>query len=69
MAAGGTILLIQRMKEEAKIDQRTIVTAIQAIASMETGEPRPNPSTPTRKSEVGRETPEQVLGELEKQDF
>jgi hypothetical protein len=69
MAAGGTILLIQRMKNEVKIDHRSIVTAIQALASMETTEPLPNHSKPTRKSEGGRETPEQVLGELEKQDL
>jgi hypothetical protein len=69
MAAGGTILLIQRRKNEVKIDQRSIVTAIRAIASMETTEALPNHSKPTRKSEGGRETPEQVLGELEKQDL
>jgi hypothetical protein len=69
MAVGGTFLLIQRVKGEEKNDQRTIVTAIQAIASMETNEPLPNHSTPLRNSEAGRETPEQVLGELEKQDF
>ncbi len=69
MAAGGTILLVQLRKSEAKIDQRSIVTAIQAIASMETNELLPNHATPTRKSEAARETPEQVLGELEKHDF
>ncbi len=69
MAASGTILLIQRMKNEAKVDQRTIVSAIQTIASMETIELVPNHLTPTKRGEVSRETPEQVLGELEKQDF
>ena len=69
MAAGGTILLIERMRNEAKTDQRTILTAIQAIASMETSEVLPNHATPTRKREVVSETPEQVLGELEKQDL
>jgi hypothetical protein len=68
MAVGGTFLLIQRVKNEGNNDQRTIVTAIQAIASMEATEPLPIP-TPPRKSEAGPETPEQVLGELEKQDF
>ncbi len=68
MAIGGTFLLIQRVKNEGNNDQRTILTAIQAIASMEANEPLPVP-TPIRKSEAGRETPEQVLGELEKQDF
>src|SRR5260370_2303098 len=69
MAASGTILLIQRMKNEAKVDQRTIVSAIQTIACMETIELVPNQLTPTKSGEVSRETPEQVLGELEKQDF
>ncbi len=69
MAVGGTFLLIQRVRNEGNDDRRTIVTAIQAIASMEANEPLPNDSTPLRKGEAGRETPEQVLGELEKQDF
>ena len=69
MAAGGSILLVERMRNEAKTDQRTIMTAIQAIASMETPELLPNHATPTRKREVASETPEQVLGELEKQDL
>lgn len=68
MAAGGIILLIQRMKNERKVDQRTIVSAIQAIASMETNELVPKHSAPTKRGEVSPETPEQVLGELEKQD-
>jgi hypothetical protein len=55
MAVGGTILLIQRMKNVGEVDQRTIVTAIQAIASMETTELLPNHATPPRKSEVGRD--------------
>ncbi len=69
MAVGGTFLLIQRVKNEGSNDQRTIVTAIRAIASMEAIEPLPIHRTPLRKSEAGPETPEQVLGELEKQDF
>jgi hypothetical protein len=69
IAAGGAILLIQRMKNEAKAEQRTIVSAIQAIASMETNKPVPDHLTPTERGEVSRETPEQVLGELEKQDL
>jgi hypothetical protein len=69
MAAGGTILLIQRMKIEERIDQKTIVTAIQAIASMENNELLPSQSMPANRSEASRETPEQVLIELEKSDL
>lgn len=69
MAVGGTILLIQRMKNEARIDQKTIVTAIQAIASMETNELPPSQSMPAHRNEASRETPEQVLMELEKSDL
>jgi hypothetical protein len=69
MAAGGTILLIQRMKNEANAEQRTIVSAIQAIASMETNEILLDRLTSTERGGVSRETPEQVLGELEKQDL
>jgi hypothetical protein len=69
MAAGGTILLIQRIKNEPRIDQKTIVTAIQAIASMETNELLPSQSMPAHRSEASRETPEQVLIELEKSDL
>jgi hypothetical protein len=69
MAIGGTILVIQRMKNEARIYQKTIVTAIQAIGSMETDEPLPSLSMSPQRNEVGRETPEQVLIELEKSDL
>jgi len=69
MAVGGIILLIQRMKSEARIDEKAMVTAIQAIASMETDEPLPSLSISPRRNEVGRETPEQVLIELEKSDL
>jgi hypothetical protein len=69
MAAGGTILLIQWMKNEAKIDQRTIVTAIQAIASMETDELPSSHSLPMNSSKADRDTPEEVLVELEKSDL
>ena len=68
MAVGGTTLLVRRMRNEAKMDQRTIATASQAIASMETDELLPNHSTPTRTSGAGRETLDQVLVELEKSD-
>jgi hypothetical protein len=69
IAVGGTILLIQRLKSEARIEQKTIVTAIQAIASMETNELLPSQSMPAQRSEASRETPEQVLIELEKSDL
>ncbi|HVH15632.1 MAG TPA: hypothetical protein VNA15_07950 [Candidatus Angelobacter sp.] len=68
MSVGGSILLIQQMRNEAKVDHRTIVTAIQAIASIETDELLPIQSMTTKRSEAGRETPEQVLVELEKSD-
>ena len=66
MAAGGTILLVQRMKNEVSVDRRTIVTAIQAIASMETDGLPPSQSMTIKSVQVGRDTPEQVLVELEK---
>ncbi len=69
MAVGSTILVIQRMKNETRIYQKTIVTAIQAIASMETDEPLPSLSMSPQRNEVRRETPEQVLMELEKSDL
>lgn len=68
MAVGLTILLIQQRKNEESLDNRTIVTAIQTIASMETEEPLPRRSSNTRRSEADRETSEQVLIELEKSD-
>lgn len=68
MAVGITILLIQQTKNEANLDHRTIVTAIQAIASMETDELLLSQSMITKRSKVGRDTPEQVLVELEKSD-
>jgi hypothetical protein len=69
MAVGGTILLIQWMKNEAKVDRRTIVTAIQAISSMETEELPSNYPVSIRSSGAARDTPEQVLAELEKSDL
>lgn len=69
MAVGITILLVQQRKNEESVDHRTIVTAIQAIASMETEELLPSRSTTTTKRvEADRETSEQVLIELEKSD-
>lgn len=68
MAVGITILLIQQRRNEESVDHRTIVTAIQAIASMETEELLPARSTSTKMSEADREASEQVLIELEKSD-
>lgn len=68
MAVGLTILLIQQRKNEESVDHRTVVTAIQAIASMETEELLPGRSTSRKRREVDRETSEQVLIELEKSD-
>ena len=67
MAVGITILLVQQRKDEERVDHRTTVTAIQAIASMETEQLLPPWST-TKRSEADRETSEQVLIELEKSD-
>ena|SRR2546422_1657582 len=69
IALGGTILLIQRMKNEARIDAATTATLNQLPSFTQTSELLPNHATPSRKSEGVKETPEQVLGELEKHDF
>jgi len=69
MALGGTLLLIQRMKNDPRMDQRTAITLARPFSSTETGELLPNHATRTEKGEVAKETPEQVLGELERQDF
>jgi hypothetical protein len=69
MALGGTLLLIQRMKNDPRMDQRIAITLAQPSSSTGTGELLPNHATRTEKSEVARETPEQVLGELERHDF
>lgn len=68
MSVGITILLIQHAKYEANLDHRTIVAAIQAIASMETDEIPPTQSITTKRSETSRETLEHVLIELEKSE-
>jgi len=69
MALGGTLLLIQRLKNEPRMDQRTAITLARPSSSTETSELLPNHATRTEKSEVVKETPEQVLGELDRQDF
>jgi hypothetical protein len=68
MAAGGTILLVQGMKNEARVERRTLVTAIQAIASMENDQ-LPSSKSMSTKIDADRDTPEQVLVELEKSDL
>jgi hypothetical protein len=69
MSLGGTLLLIQRMKNQATIDQKTATPLPWPPSSTGTSELLPNHATPIEKSETTKETPEQVLGELEKQDF
>jgi hypothetical protein len=69
MALGGTVLLIQRMKSQAGIDQKTTTALPWPPSATGTSELLPNYATPTEKSEVAEETSEQVLGELERQDF
>src|SRR6266851_9218784 len=64
MALGGTLLLIQRMKNERRTDQRTAITLARPSSSTGTSELLPNHAMPTEKSEVAKETPEQILGEL-----
>jgi len=69
MALGGTLLLIQRMKNDPRMDQRTAITLARPSSSTETRELLPNHATRTEKSNVAKETPEQVLGELDRHDF
>jgi len=69
MALGGTILLIQRTKNVPGIDQGGGTSPTHSPVSTETRELLPNHATKTEKIEVMKETPEQVLGELEKHAF
>jgi len=69
MALGGTILLIQRMKKKPMAGQTTALATAEASSSKETSDLLPNHATQTKKGELVSETPEQILGELEKQDF
>jgi hypothetical protein len=69
MALGGTILLIQRMKNQPINGQTTALATAQPSSSKETNDLLPNHATQTKKGELVSETPEQILGELEKQDF
>jgi|SRR2546422_11252092 hypothetical protein len=69
MALGGTILLIQRTKNGASFDEGTTATLRQPSSLTPSSELLPNHATRTPIVEVPRDTPEQVLGELEKHDF
>ena len=69
MALGGTILMIQRMKKVDRMDEGGGTKLAEPNSLTQTLELLPNHVTPMRKSEVAKETPEQVLGELEKHDF
>ena len=69
MALGGTILLIQRVKNEASIAERTTATLGRPSSLAQSSDLLPNHATRTTIVEVARETPEQVLGELDKHDF
>ena len=68
MALGGTILLIQRVKNEASIAERT-ATLGRPSSLAQSSDLLPNHATRTTIVEVARETPDQVLGELDKHDF
>ena len=69
MALGGTVLLIQQMRRGARIDEKTITTHTKSSSPFETGELLPDHATQVKDIQAAKETPEQVLGELEKQDF
>jgi hypothetical protein len=69
MSLGGTLLLIQRMKNQTTINQRMATPLPWPPSSSGTSLKVPDHATPSERSEVAKETPEQVLGELEKQDF
>jgi hypothetical protein len=69
MAVGGTFLLIQQMRRGARIEEGTVTTPGKSSSPFSTGELLPNHVTQVREIETAKETPEQVLGELEKQDF
>jgi len=69
MALGGTILLVQRMKNQPGTGQTTTLTAAQPSSSEERSDLLPNYATQSKKGELVSETPEQILRELEKQDF
>jgi hypothetical protein len=69
MALGGTLLLIQRIKNQPRMDQRVAITLARPSSPTGISELLPYHATSTEESEVANETPEQILGELERQDF
>ena len=69
IALGGTLLLIQRTKNVPGIDQGGGASPTHSPVSTETRELLPNHATKMEKIEMTTETPEQVLGELEKHAF
>jgi uncharacterized protein YneF (UPF0154 family) len=68
MALGGTFLLIQQVKRGTGIEGNPVMTPAKGSSPFSTGELLPDQ---TQGNDMGavRETPEHVLGELEKQDF
>jgi len=69
MALGGTILLIQRVKNEASVAERTIATLGRPSSLAQSSDLLPDYPTRTTIVDVVVETPDQVLGELDKHDF
>ena len=69
IALGSTLLLIQRTKNQPRMDQRMAITSARPSSPTGTSERLPNHVTSTEKSEEADETPEQILGELERQAF
>jgi hypothetical protein len=69
MALGGTTLLIQWMKNESRTVQRTGLALAQSFSSTEPSGVLLSDVPQTNESEMANETPDQILGELEKQDF
>jgi hypothetical protein len=69
MALGATVLLIQWMKNESRIVQMTALSLAQASSSTEPNGVLLNHVAQTNENEMATETPDQILGELEKQDF
>jgi hypothetical protein len=69
MALGGTFLLIQQMRHGARIDEKTITASNKPSSPFTTGELLPDHTTKMKDTGPANETPDQVLGELEKQDL
>jgi len=69
MALGGTLLLIQRIKNQPRMDQRVAITLVRPSSPTGISELLADHTTSTEESEVADETPEQILGELERHDF